>query len=165
MKPRSTSSATPRSEQSGSSTWLIGLLALIGCLAFVLPLLGFLATLGLPRLAGRAQAGLWPGVSATRARLSAVVAVVTMWAPALTRFISGGRWSFAASTIWLIIPLCVPTGWALVLPALVAIGLYLAGLALSIGTGKPWVWVIGAAAMPWAYEAAVRWLVDFSVLC
>ena len=138
-------------------------LFLPGVLAFTIPPVGFLATLLLPFFAARVRARLWPRTSPGVGHLCAALAVVGLWLPAVLAMVSGGRLGSEA-TLWLMIPLCAPTGAALVWPAALAIAAYLIGTAIAVVARSPWPWVLGAWAAPLAYSAAGLWLVDFTCI-
>jgi hypothetical protein len=133
-------------------------------LAFTIPPIGFLTSLLLPLLAARVRSRLWPRTSSITSQLCSALAVIGLWVPAMLFLFSGGRVGFEA-TVWLIIPLCAPTGSGLLVPALLATTVYLAGLATSTLIRHPGPWVLGAWAAPVAYEAASLWLVDSAVIC
>ena len=136
-------------------------LAVLGVLAFTIPLFGFLASLLMPLLAARVRRRLWPRTSPIVGHLCAVLAVIGLWLPALLAVVSSGRVGSHAAT-WLIIPLCAPSGASLLVPALLAVAAYLVGLTVSVIIRNPWPWVLGAWAAPLAYWAASRWLIDFA---
>ena len=136
-------------------------LAVPGVLAFTVPLVGFLASLLLLPLAARVRPRLWPRTSPRVAHLCGALAVAGLWLPALLVLASGGRLGLEA-TAWLIIPLCTPTGAALVAPAVLALATYLIGVAVSAVARRPWPWVLGAWLAPFAYWAASHWLVEFT---
>ena len=75
--------------------------------------------------------------------------------------VSLGRVGSDAAT-WLIIPLCAPSGVALLVPAALAVAAYLVGLTVSAILQNPWPWVLGAWTASLAYWAAGRWLVNFA---
>lgn len=151
--------ATPEPRRAVRST---ALLAGPVLLAFTVPPLGFLASLTLPLLAARVRARLWPGTSPAHGHRWAVLALVGLWLPALLAMATTGR-AGSRSTVWLIIPLCAPSGAALLVPAVSAVAVYVAGLSLGTALRHPWPWVLGAWAAPLAYSAADHWLVD--VVC
>ena len=130
-------------------------------LAFTVPPFGFLASLVLPILAARVCARLWSGISPAFGGLYAVLALTGLWLPAALALASSGRIG-SESAVWLVIPLCAPSGAALLVPATVAILTYVTGLICSLISSRPWPWVVGAWAAPVAYGAAASWLVDFS---
>ncbi len=136
-------------------------LAVPGVLAFTVPLLGFLASLLLLPLAARVRSRLWPTTPPLVGLACGALAVVGLWLPAALAVASGGRLG-SESTAWLIIPLCAPSGIALLVPAALAVATYLLGLAASVAVRTPWPWVVGAVAAPLAYWAASHWLVDFA---
>lgn len=142
----------------------IALLALPALVIYTLPLIGLLASLLLPHFASEARSRLWPPISPFTTRLCMRLAVIGLWLPALLFLPSSGRVGSGA-TVWLILPLCAPSGSALWVPALVAISAYLVGLAVSTIVRHPWPWVVGAWVTPLAYEAAGLWLVDAQVAC
>lgn len=130
-------------------------------LALTVPLVGFLTSLLLPLLAARARPQLWPQASPSLGHLCSALAVIGLWLPAALAVASGGRLG-SETTTWLILPLCAPTGAALVVPAAVAAAAYLLGLTAGVRARSPWPWVVGAWAAPLAYAGAARWLVDFA---
>lgn len=136
-------------------------LAVPGVLAFTVPPFGFVASFLLPVLAARVRPRLWPRTSPIVGHLCAALALAGLWLPALLALVSSGRLGFE-STVWLVVPLCAPSGAALIAPALAAAVTYLAGLTLSLASRRPWPWVLGAWGAPVAYWAASSWLVDFS---
>ena len=136
------------------------LLALPGFLAFTLPPVGFLTSLVLPLFAARVRSRLWPGCSPGTSHVCAGLVVAGLWLPAVVFLLSSSQVGSGA-TIWLIVPLCAPSGVALWVPALLATAAYLTGLAVSSVVRHPWPWVLGAWIAPLAYEAASLWLVDF----
>ena len=142
----------------------MALLALPALVIYTLPLIGLLASLLLPLFASEARSRLWPRISPFTTRLCSGLALIGLWLPALVFLLSSGR-VWPGATVWLIIPLCAPSGSALWVPALVAISAYLVGLAVSTIAQHPWPWVVGAWAAPLAYEAAGMWLVDARVAC
>lgn len=142
----------------------IALLALPALVIYTLPLIGLLASLLLPLFASEARSRLWPAISPFTTRLCSGLAVIGLWLPALVFLLSSGRVGSGA-TVWLILPLCAPSGSALWVPALGAISTYLVGLAVSTVVRHPWPWVVGAPVAPLAYEAAGLWLVDAQVAC
>lgn len=136
-------------------------LAVPGVLAFTVPPFGFLASFLLPVLAARVRPRLWPRTSRIVGHLCAALVLAGLWLPALLALLSTGRLGFE-STVWLVVPLCAPSGAALIAPALAAAVTYLAGLTLSLVSCRPWPWVLGAWGAPVAYWAASSWPVDFS---
>ena len=48
------------------------------------------------------------------------------------------------------------------IPAVLAAGAYLIGIAVAVIVRNPWPWVLGAWAAPLAYSGASHWLVDFA---
>lgn len=136
-------------------------LAVPGVLALTIPLVGFVASLLLPFFAARSRALLWPRTSPIVGHLAAALAVTGLWLPALLAVGSSGRLGSAATT-WLLIPLCVPAGAALVVPAVAAVAAYIIGTTVGVVLRTPWPWVIGAWAAPLVYAVAGRWLVDFA---
>lgn len=138
-------------------------LALPGFLAFTIPLVGFLTSMLLPLFAARVRSRLWPRASPITSHLCAALVVIGLWVPGLLSLLSLGQVGFDA-TAWLIIPLCAPTGSALLVPALLATTAYLSGLTASKLIRHPWPWVLGAWAAPVAYQAASHWLVNFACL-
>jgi len=142
----------------------VALLALPGIVGYTLPAIGFLLSLFLPLFASGVRSRLWPQISPFRSRVWSGLAVAGLWLPALVFLLSSARVGSGA-TIWLIIPLCTPSGSALWVPALLAITAYLAGLAVSTIVRHPWPWVSGAWVAPLAYEAASLWLVDSQFVC
>lgn len=148
----------------------VGRAALLGLpvlVAFSIPLLGFLASLILVPLAVfRLRSSLWSRTSRLAATGWSVLALAGLWFPALLPFASQGAVSFGGSLVWLLIPLCTPVGLAAVLvPALAATAVGLAGAAAGLRTRRPWPWVAGLWVSPLAYIAASLWLVDASFLC
>lgn len=130
-------------------------------LALTVPPVGFFASFSLPFLAARVRAHLWPGISPVTGHVCAALALTGLWLPALLALVSNGRIGFE-STAWLVIPLCAPSGAALLVPAALAILTYSTGLICSFTSSSPWPWVLGAWGAPVAYWAATSWLVDFS---
>lgn len=139
-------------------------LAVGGVLAFTLPLIGFLGSLLLPVFASQVGRRLWPRTSRTVVILCGALVVVGFWLPAALSLFSQGRLGLE-STIWLVLPLCAPSGAALLVPAVMAGSAYLIGLTLSALLRTPWPWVVGAWTAPLAYAAAAHWLVDFALVC
>jgi len=130
-------------------------------LAFTVPPVGFLASFSLPLLAARMRSRLWPRTSRLTGQLCAALALAGLWLPALLALVSNGRIGFEATT-WLVLPLCAPSGAALLVPPVLAVLTYLAGLTASVVTKSPVPWVLGTWGAPLAYWAASSWLVDFS---
>ena len=149
--------ASPRMVQARG----VAALAVPGVLAFTIPLFGFLTSLLLPLFAARVRPRLWPRTSPFIGHLCAALVVIGLWLPALLAVVSLGRVGSDAAT-WLIIPLCAPSGVALLVPAALAVAAYLVGLAVSDILKNPWPWVLGAWTAPLAYWAAGRWLVNFA---
>lgn len=137
------------------------ILAVPGVLAFTVPPLGFLASLLLPALSARVRSRLWPHTSPVAGHLVAALALTGLWLPALLALASSGRVGLEA-TAWLVIPLCAPSGAALMIPSALAASTYLIGLAVSLVSKSPWSWVVGAWGAPIAYWVASTWLIDFS---
>ncbi len=138
-------------------------LAVPGVLAVSVPLLGFVASLLLPLIAAGARVLLWPRTRPSTGDVWAALMVAGLWLPSLLAVVSAGRVGSEAST-WLLLPLCAPSGAALVVPAVLAASAYLAGLAASIRMRVPWRWALGAWAASLTYCASARWLVDFSCM-
>lgn len=130
-------------------------------LAFTVPPLGFFVSLSLPILAARVCSRLWSGISPAIGCLYASIALTGLWLPAALALASGGRIG-SESAVWLVIPLCAPSGAALLVPAALAILTYLTGLICSLISSRPWPWVVGTWGAPVAYWAAASWFVDFS---
>ncbi|WP_340682748.1 hypothetical protein LCL61_29345 [Amycolatopsis coloradensis] len=120
-----------------------------------IPLIGFVASLFLPLFAALSRSLLWPLTSPIMRHL----AVTGLWLPALLAVVSFGRLGLAATT-WLLIPLCVAVGAALVVPAVLAVAAYLIGTTVGGILRTLLVMVTGEWAAPLAYAAASRWLVD-----
>lgn len=135
-------------------------LAAPGVLAFTVPPFGIVASLLLPLMAWRVGHMLWPQVRRTMVQFCAALAVIGLWLPAALALVTNGRVGSEAG-VWLLIPLCAPSGTGLVVPAALAAAAYL-GLAASAVLRSPWAFVLGAWAAPLAYWAASSWLVDFS---
>lgn len=138
-------------------------LALLGLLAFTLPVVGFVTSLLLPFFAARSRSRLWPGTSPIMGQVAAALAVTGLWLPAVLAVTTSGQLGSAATT-WVLIPLCAPAGAALVVPAVSAVAVYLVGTTVGVILRTPWPWVLGAWTAPLAYAAASRWLVDFACL-
>ena len=156
------SHATTRPVSPLARTRGVALLALPAFIVYTLPLVGFIASLLLPLFASQVRSRLWqPQLSPFTSRVCSGLVVTGLWLPALVNLLSPAQVGSGA-TIWLIIPLCAPTGSAWWVPALLAISAYLAGLAVSTVIRHPWPWVLGAWMAPLAYEAASLWLVDSS---
>ena len=130
-------------------------------LAFTVPPFGFLASFSLPVLAARVRPRLWPRISPATGHLYAALALIGLWLPALLALVSNGRIGSEATT-WLVLPLCAPSGAALLVPAALALLTYLAGLTASVVSRSPLPWVLGTWGAPMAYWAASSWLVNFS---
>lgn len=130
-------------------------------LAFTVPPIGFLASFALPFLAARMRSRLWSRTSRVTGHLCAALAMVGLWLPAMLALLTAGRIGSEAMT-WLVLPLCAPSGAALLVPAALAVLTYLAGLTVSVVTESPVPWVLGTWGAPLAYWAASSWLVDFS---
>jgi hypothetical protein len=99
-----------------------------------------LVSVFLPLIASRVRSLLWPRISPSTSRVCSGLAVTGLWLPALVFLLSSSRVGSGA-TIWLIIPLCTPSGSARWVPALLAISAYVAGLAVSTVARNPWPWV------------------------
>lgn len=155
--------ATARTAQNSSQTRSAAAIAVPGVLAFTVPLVGFLASLLLPFLGFRVGPRLWPQTSPMIRLLCAALALTGLWLPAMLAVVSLGQLGLEA-TAWLILPLCAPTGTALVVPAVLASLTYLAGITVATLARSPWPWVIGAWLAPLTYSAAAHWLVDFTCL-
>ncbi|GAB3254803.1 hypothetical protein [Arthrobacter pigmenti] len=148
----------------------VGRIVLLGIpvlVAFSIPVLGFVASLFLMPLAGfRVRRRLWPRISGGATIAWSMLALVGLWFPALLSLFSQGAIPVGGSVVWLLIPLCAPTGFgAFIVPALAATAFGLAGAAASVPVRHPWPWVVGAWAAPLAYIAATLWLVDTSFQC
>lgn len=141
----------------------VAALAVPGVLAFIVPVVGFLAALLLPFFAAQVRSRLWPQTSPNIGHLCAALTVIGLWLPALLAMVSLGQLGSEATT-WLILPLCTPVGAALVVPAVLAVAAYLIGTTVGVIVGSPWPWVLGAWTAPLAYSAASLWLVDFACL-
>lgn len=137
------------------------MLVVPGVLAFTVPPLGFVASFLLPVLSARVRSRLWPRTSPVAGHLCAALALAGLWLPALLALASSGRLGLEA-TAWLVVPLCAPSGDALMVPAVLATLTYLVGLTFSLVSSSPWPWVIGAWGAPIAYWVASSRLVDFS---
>jgi hypothetical protein len=159
MSGIATPPASPQTQTRG-----VALLALPAFVIYTLPPIGFMVSLLLPLFASRVRIRLWPRISLFTSRVYSGLAVTGLWLPALAYLLSSARVGSEA-TIWLIIPLCAPSGSALLVPSLLAVSAYLAGLAVSTVVRHPWPWVVGAWAAPQTYEAAIRWLVDAKLAC
>ena len=159
MGSATTLPASPRARARG-----VAVLALPAFVIYTLPPIGFVVSLLLPLLASLVRSRLWPGISLLTSRVCSGLVVIGLWLPALVFLFSPAQVGSGA-TVWLIIPLCAPSGSALWVPALLAICAYLAGLAVSTVVRHPWPWVLGAWMAPLAYEAASLWLVDADFLC
>lgn len=86
-----------------------------------------------------AWAGLWwPGV-------------LSIFAPFDGTESEGG--GMVVSTIWLLIPLCAPTGTAAwVLPAVAVAATALVGLLSAVSTRRVWAWVAAMWLAPWVHH-------------
>ena len=104
---------------------------------------------------------LWPRTSPFIGHLCAALAGIGLWLPALLTVASLGRVGSDAAT-WLSIPLCAPSGVALLVPAAPAAAAYLVGLIVSAILQNPWPWVLGAWTAPLECCAASRCLVNFA---
>lgn len=155
--------ATARTAHHLAKARSAAVIAVPGVLALTVPLVGFLASLLLPFLGSRVGPRLWPQTSPIIRHLCAALALTGLWLPALLAVVSLGQLGSDATT-WLIIPLCTPTGTALVVPAVLASLTYLAGITVATLARTPWPWVLGAWVAPLTYFAATRWLVDFTCL-
>lgn len=151
---------TSRVEKQRVRIRAAAILAVPVVLAFTVPPFGFFASFSLPVLAARVRSRLWPRISPVTGYVFAALALTGLWLPALLALVSNGRIGFE-STTWLVIPLCAPSGAALLVPAALAILTYLSGLAWSLISRSPWPWVLGTWGAPVAYWAATSWLVDF----
>ena len=158
------SSTTTPPVSPGTRTRGAALLALPIVVIYTLPVIGFVVSLFLPLFASRVRFRLWPRISLFTSRVCSGLAVTGLWLPALVFLLSATRVGTGA-TIWLIIPLCAPSGAGLWVPALLAMSAYLAGLAVSTIVRHPRPWVVGAWVAPLAYEAASRWLLDAQFVC
>lgn len=138
-------------------------LAVPGVLALSVPLLGFVASLLLPSVAAGCRALLWPRTRPSTGHVCAGLTLAGLWLPPLLAVVSEGRMGPEAPT-WLLLPLCAPSGAALLVPAALAASTYLAGLAESIRARSPWPWALGAGAASLTYWASAKWLVDFSCM-
>lgn len=130
-------------------------------MAFVVPPVGFLFSLSLPVLVGNVRSRVWPHTSAAAAQVWSALALFGLWSPAVLALTSDGRIGFE-SNAWLLIPLCAPSGAALVVPAVTATAVYLCGLTVSLARHRPWPWMLGTWGSAVAYWLAAGWLVDFS---
>lgn len=150
-----------------STVGRIVLLAIPVLVAFSIPVVGFLASLILlPLAAYLVRRALWPLTSRRATAGWSVLALVGLWLPALLPLLSQGGIALGGSVVWLLIPLCVPAGLAAVMvPALAATVISLAGAAASVRTGHPWPWVVGAWVSPFAYIATSLWLVETALQC
>ncbi len=125
------------------------------------PLVGPLASLGLPLLTHRCRRHLWPEASTARSLTWSALAWVGLWLPALLGIVARawagaeGDGRLVASTQWLILPLCAPDGTAAVLlPALALTATCLVGLLGAVAARRPWPWVVAAWLAPWAHQLA-----------
>ena len=152
--------ATTESEPSNRVRVGTAVLAVPGVLAFFLPLIGFLGSLLLPVFASQVDQRLWPRTPRWMVHLCAALVVSGLWLPAALTLLSNGQLGLE-STVWLLLPLCAPSGTAVLVPGVMASSAYLIGLTASVYLRTPWPWVVGAWAAPLAYAAAAHWLVEF----
>ena len=101
----------------------VAALAVPGLLAFTVPPFGFVASLLLPVLAWRVGHVVWPQVRRTMVQFCAALTVIGLWLPAVLALVTNGRVG-AEAGVWLLIPLCDPSGTALVVPAAWAVAAY-----------------------------------------
>lgn len=133
--------------------------AMVVFIAYALPFVGFLASLCLPFVTHASRRHLWPAAPKGHSIAWSVLALVGLWLPALlsvfTPMFAGSEegGGVDASTLWLVIPLCVPDSLnALLLPALAAAVTGLAGLSGAVATRRGWLWVAAAWLAPWAHQ-------------
>jgi hypothetical protein len=137
---------------------LAGLVA-VAVAAYTIPFFGFPLSVLLGVLTHQARQRLWPGVSPRTSVIWSVLAVVGIWWPAVVDM--GGAFvafnpfydrGIIISTSWLLLPIGGPDNTAAwVWPALVAAGVLLLGLVLTVFSRRPWPWLLAAWSAPWVH--------------
>jgi hypothetical protein len=133
-------------------------IAMLVLMAYALPLFGPLASLCLPFVTHASRRHLWPDASNTQSITWSLLAWAGLWLPGLLSVFtpvfagSEGDGGLEISTVWLVIPLCAPDSLnAVLLPALAAAVICLAGLLVTVATRRGWLWVAAAWLAPWVH--------------
>jgi len=135
-------------------TGLVIGLVLVVLIAYAVPFIGLLASLGLPLATHTSRRHLWPEASNIHSMTWSLLAWVGLWLPGLVDFFTPALYTAGVevSTTWLIIPLCAPSDSnAVLIPALASAVTCLAGLLGAVATRRGWPWVAGAWLAPWVH--------------
>ena len=99
--------------------------------------------------------------SVRRPNRIAWLGVAALWLPAVLAFTGLFYLLFGApesnrmgATAWLFLPLCGPEN--MVVPAAVALAVYVVGTAVSAATRRPWPWLVGGLAAAVAYDLTLH---------
>src|SRR5687768_7941984 len=102
-------------------------IAMMVFIAYALPFIGFLPSMGLPFMTHKFRHYLWPQTSQGSSLAWSVMAWAGLWVAGLLSIVTpvldgpGEGGEFEVSTQWLVIPLCAPDSLnAVLLPALAA---------------------------------------------
>ncbi len=134
---------------------VVGGVALVVFIAYAVPFFGLLASLCLPFVTHGSRRHLWPDASDRSSIVWSILAWAGLWLPGLVDFFTTilGDAGVEVSTMWLVLPLCAPTGpGAVLLPALVAAMTGLAGLLRTVVTRGGWSWVVACWIAPWVHH-------------
>lgn len=133
-------------------------IAVLVFIGYALPFFGFFASLSLPFVTHAARRYLWPEAPRAHSVIWSLMGWAGLWLPALlsiVALVSAGSEEvngLQASTMWLVMPLCVPdTLNAVLLPALAAAVTCLVGLEGAAATRRVWPWVAAAWLAPWVH--------------
>jgi hypothetical protein len=146
-------------------TLLLAILAVLGAVAFTVPVFGFGASLAMPFLAQTHRQLLWPRTSPATGWICSSLVVVGLWWTSLVILLPLDL-PFRGDAVWLLIPLCAPDNastW--LIPASMATATFTLGLAATAWLHRPWPWLLGAWLAPLAYEAAMGGLVHPAFSC
>jgi hypothetical protein len=120
--------------------------------ALLIPFFGALSTLATPIIAASNGPAVW-GRPRRRCAVAGIAATLGLW----VTFGVAVSLGLSGAGLWVVLPLCAPTGMLSWVPAAVAIAAYLGVSALSIRWRRLWVWPCAAVAQAIAY--AVVWTV------
>ena len=154
-----TPSSSPGLRARSTQTVALGGITVLVLIAFVVPFLGLAISLSLPFATHAARRYLWRDSSATASKVWSWVAWTGLWWPGVLSLFApfggseGEGGGLVVSTIWLVIPLCMPAGVApILLPAALVAVLSLAGLLGAATARRAWPWAAALWLAPWAHH-------------
>ena len=156
MAPSVLSNPSARVARAGV---LFGITMLV-FVAYALPFFGLLASLSLPFVTHTARRYLWPEAPSGYSIAWSLMAWAGLWLPSMLSIFTpvfggsgAGGGGLEVSTVWLVVPLCAPVSLnAVLLPALAAAVISLAGLLGAVTTRRGWPWIAAAWLAPWVHQ-------------